>query len=89
LTGSLIGYIIENTRGDNMNNNNNNQKPRGHRKENVEVNMAIIALYICGFSKKAIARLLNRHKPNILKSIRKYQKKYEQVILDKIKKWGK
>jgi len=60
-------------------------KPRGHRKEHVEVNQAIIALYICGFPKRAIARLLNKHKPNILKVIKKYFSKYSEEIIKRVK----
>ena len=59
-------------------------KLRGHRKENVEVNQAIIALWICGFSQWATSRLLQKDRWNIQKIQKKFYDRHAPTIMNNI-----
>ena len=60
------------------------KKPRGHAPENVEVNQAIIALWICGFSQWSISRLLHKDRWNVQKYLLKYRSKYLRLTYHNI-----
>ena len=62
------------------------KKERGHRKESVIRNQALIALHICGFNSYQISDLLKMDRRNAHRFIRKYYPKYVSLILDSISK---
>ena len=58
-------------------------KIRGHRKENIEKNQAVISLYLCGFSQWAISKLVRMDRRNVQKCIRKYLPRHLEAILER------
>ena len=59
-------------------------RKRGHRKENVEKNQAIIALYICGFTQWGISRLIGMERRNLQRYTKKYLPKYAPILMSNI-----
>lgn len=59
------------------------KKPRGHLKEKIERNQALISLYICGFNTYQISDLLKVDRRNTQRFIHKYFPKYLESILEK------
>lgn len=60
------------------------KRKRGHRPENTEVNQAIIALLICGFSQWGISRISKKDRWNIQKIQKKYYSKYAPIVMNNI-----